>query len=79
LYATIHSPLATPGTSSIVLVIGSDAPASAEMLLASTQHPVMLQTLPTKLIAVRATERGVACVGVGPAKLGCVVTVTLPT
>ena len=62
-----------------MLVIGSDAPASAEMSLANTQHPLMLQTWPTKLIAAVTMERGVAWSGVGPAKWGCVVTATLPT
>src|ERR1700733_9144905 len=59
LYATIHSPLARPRVLSIVLVMGSDAPASAEILLTSGQQPLMLQTWPTKLIAATTNECGV--------------------
>src|ERR1700704_6581662 len=79
LNATIHSPLATPGVNRLVLVIGSDAPASAEMLLASTQQPLSFHALPTKGPATLQMEFGVAWLGVGPAKAGWVTTETLPT
>ena len=59
-----------PGTPSIVLVIGSEAPASAEILPVRIQHPLMLQTWPTKLIATWVMEWGVAWLGVGPTKWG---------
>jgi hypothetical protein len=79
LNATIHSPLATPGVNRLVLVIGSEAPASAEMLLASTQQPLSFQALPTKLCAALLMDLGVAWLGAGPTKLGWVTTDTLPT
>src|SRR5580658_7200123 len=39
LNATIHSPFACPGRPIAVLCTGSDAPASAEIVLANTQQP----------------------------------------
>src|SRR5215831_11598514 len=52
LNATIHSPLARPATPIAVLCTGNDVPASAAMVLASTQQPSMFQALPTKLLAI---------------------------
>ena len=63
----------------MVLLIGSEAPASAEMLDASTQQPSLFQALPTKLSAVLQIEFGVAWLGTGPTKEGWVTTETLPT
>ena len=62
-----------------LLVAGSEAPASADMVLASTQQPSWFHALPTKVRAVEHTEFGVACAGTGPTKLGWVTTLTLPT
>src|SRR5262249_34663836 len=63
LHATIHSPFSLPGRPIAGLCTGSDAPASAAIVLASTQQPSMFQAWPTKLSATAAMECGVACAG----------------
>ncbi len=78
LNATIHSPLACPDMPIAVLCTGNDAPASAAMLLASTQQPFMFHACPTKLLATAAIEFGVAWAGTVPMKDGAVATVALP-
>ena len=60
LNATIHSPFAWPGMPIAVLCTGSEAPASAEIALARTQHPFMFQAWPTKPAAAAAIDAGVA-------------------
>src|ERR1700744_2828451 len=77
LKATIHSPFGFPGKPIKVLCTGSDAPASAAMVLASTQQPSMFQACPTNLSATAAIESGVACAGTVPVKLGWVTKVAL--
>src|SRR5580658_5532098 len=76
--ATIHSPLACPGMPISVLCTGSDAPASAAIVLASTQHPSMFHAWPTKLFATATIESGVACAGTVPENIFSVTTVALP-
>ena len=78
LKATIHSPFAWPGRPIAVLCTGSDAPASAAMVLASTQQPSMFHAWPTKLSATAAIEFGVAWGARVPVNVGCVTTVALP-
>src|SRR5689334_6648023 len=78
LNATIHSPFGFPGTPIAVLCTGSEAPASAEIALARTQHPFMFQAWPTKPAAAAAIDAGVACAGTPPVNFGCVTTVALP-
>ena len=78
LNATIHSPFACPGRPIAVLCTGSDVPASAAIVLVSTQQPSMFHAWPTKLLAAAAMEFGVACAGTAPVNFGCVTTVALP-
>jgi hypothetical protein len=76
--ATIHSPFDWPGRPISVLCTGTPAPASAAILLASTQHPSMFHAWPTKLSAAATIESGVAWVGTAPVSWGWVATVALP-
>src|ERR1019366_261456 len=78
LKATIPSPFDGPGTPIAVLCTGSEAPASAEIALARTQHPFMFHAWPTKPAAAVAIDTGVACAGTVPLNFGCVTTVALP-
>src|SRR5215469_15499331 len=75
LNATIHSPLAWPGIPIAVLCTGSEAPASAAIVLANTQQPFMFHAWPMKLMATEAIELGVACEGTAPVNDGSVATV----
>ena len=61
---------AMPGTPSIVLVIGSEAPASAEILPVRIQHPLDVADVADETHRHLGNGMGVAWLGVGPTKWG---------
>ena len=78
LKATTHSPFAWPGKPTSVLCTGSEAPASAEMVLARTQQPSKFQAWPTKLSAAAAMNRASPGRASRRCNRGWVTTVALP-